>query len=158
MELKLARFDRQAVTPRILHSRDLQLLNGASAQTFAEKSGAIAAINANYFDEKGRALAYLKTAEKEFNHRVSQHALYTGIFGLSDASPFVMHRDEFKPRQASEALQSGPLLLHGGAKVEVMRGLVRYARRHLGNRAANYQGVDAPQDRTTLSHYLARLY
>ena len=131
MELKLVRFDRKAFMPRILHGRDLQLLNGASAKAFAEKSGAIAAINANYFDEKGRALAYLKTAEKEINRRVSKHALYTGIFGLSDGSPFIMHRNDFEPHQASEALQSGPLLLHHGAKVEVMRGLGRYARRAL---------------------------
>jgi len=128
VELKLVRFDPKAIAPRILHGRDWQL-NGASSKTFAEKSGAIAAINANYFDEKGRALAYLKTAEKEINRSVSKHALYTGVFGLRDGLPFVMHRDEFNPSQASEALQSGPLLLHRGAPVEVMRGLGRYARR-----------------------------
>lgn len=128
VELKLVRFDPKAIAPRILHGRDWQL-NGASSKTFAEKSGAIAAINANYFDEKGRALAYLKTAEKEINRSVSKHALYTGVFGLRDGSPFVMHRDEFNPSQASEALQSGPLLLQRGAPVEVMRGLGRYARR-----------------------------
>ncbi len=129
MELKLVRFDLKAVTPRILHGRDLQLLNGASSKTFAEISGAIAAINANYFDEKGRALAYLKTAEREINRSVSKHSLYTGVFGVRDGSPFVMHRDDFNPNQASEALQSGPLLLHRGAAVEVLRGLGRYARR-----------------------------
>jgi hypothetical protein len=128
VELKLVRFDPKAIAPRILHGRDWQL-NGASSKTFAEKSGAVAAINANYFDEKGRALAYLKTAEGEFNRSVSKHALYTGVFGLRDGSPFVMHRDEFNPSQASEALQSGPLLLQRGAPVEVMRGLGRYARR-----------------------------
>jgi len=128
VELKLVRFDPRAIAPRILHGRDLQL-NGASSKTFAEKSGAIAAINANYFDEKGRALAYLKTAEKEINRGVSKHALYTGVFGLRDGLPFVTHRDEFNPSQASEALQSGPLLLNRGAPVEIMRGLGRYARR-----------------------------
>jgi len=128
IELKLVRFDPKAIAPRILHGRDWQL-NGASSKTFAEKSGALAAINANYFDEKGRALAYLKTAEKEINRGVSKHALYTGVFGLRDGLPFVTHRDEFNPIQASEALQSGPLLLQRGAPVEVMRGLGRYARR-----------------------------
>ena len=131
IELKLVRFDHRAVTPRILQGRGLQLENGASAKTFVEKSGAIAAINANYFDENGRALAYLKTAAQEINRRVSKHALYTGIFGLSEGSPFIMHRNDFKPHQASEALQTGPLLLHRGAKVEVTRGLGRYARRSL---------------------------
>lgn len=128
IELKLARFDPKAIAPRILHGRDLQL-NGASSKTFAEKSGALAAINANYFDEKGRPLAYLKISDKEINRSVSKHALYTGVFGMRDGSPFVIHRDEFNPSQVTEALQSGPLLLYRGAPVEVMPGLGRYARR-----------------------------
>ncbi|MGH7816318.1 MAG: phosphodiester glycosidase family protein [Candidatus Binatia bacterium] len=128
IELKLLRLDPKAAAPRILHSRDWQL-SGATSKTFAEKSGALAAVNANYFDEKGRPLAYLKTAEKEINRNVAKHALYTGVFAVRDGAPFVMHRDEFQPSQASEALQSGPLLLHRGAPVEVIRGLGRYARR-----------------------------
>jgi uncharacterized protein YigE (DUF2233 family) len=43
----------------------------------------------------------------------------------------VLQRDEFQPAHAGEALQSGPLLLHRGAPVEIMRGLGRYARRAL---------------------------
>ena len=104
-------------------------LKAASAKTFAEKSGALAAVNANYFDENGRPLAYLKSTEKEINRSVSKHALYTGIFGISDATPFVVHRDDFQPTQATEALQTGPLLLNRGAAVEVLSGLGRYARR-----------------------------
>jgi Phosphodiester glycosidase len=128
LELKLLRLDSQFIVPRVLHAGQFQL-KAASARMFAELAGAIAAINANYFDEKGRALAYLKTAEKEINRGVSKHALYTGIFGLSESGPFVTHRDEFQPAQAGEALQSGPLLLHRNAPVEVMTGLGRYARR-----------------------------
>ena len=55
MELKLVRFDGRTITPRILSSGDFQL-KSASGKTFVEKSGALAAINANYFDEKGRPL------------------------------------------------------------------------------------------------------
>lgn len=128
LELKLVRFDPKLIALRILHGRELKL-PGASGKTFAEKSGALAAINANYFDEKGRALAYLKTLDGEINRSVSKHALYTGVFGLRDGVPFVTHRDDFNPSQADEALQSGPLLLHHGAPVEVMRGLSRIARR-----------------------------
>jgi hypothetical protein len=128
LDLKLLRFDIQWVLPRVLYSGQFQL-KGASAKTFAEKTGAIAAINANYFDEKGRPLAYLKTAEKEINPAISKHALYTGIFGVRDAAPFVVHRDNFQPAQTSEALQTGPLLLNRSAAIEVMNGLARYARR-----------------------------
>jgi uncharacterized protein YigE (DUF2233 family) len=128
IDLKVLRFDSHRVMPRVLYSGQFQLKT-ASAKTFAEKSGAIAAINANYFDEKGRPLAYLKTAEKEINSAVSKHALYTGIFGVRDSVPFVTHRDNFQTTLVSQALQSGPLLLNKGAVAEIMNGSGRYARR-----------------------------
>lgn len=128
LELKLFRLDGQFIVPRVLYAGQFQL-KSTNAKTFADKSGAIAVINANYFDEKGRPLAYLKTAEKEINRSVSKHRLYTGVFGLSDAGPFVIHRDDFQPAQASQALQSGPLLLHHGTTVEGMGGVTRSARR-----------------------------
>ena len=127
-ELKILRFDPQQISAQVLDAPRFQL-QGASAKAFAERSGALAAINANYFDEKGRPLAYLKSAAKEINRAVSKHALYTGIFGVIESKPFVMHRDGFQPAEASEALQSGPLLLQRGVPVEVMPGLGRYARR-----------------------------
>jgi len=128
IELKLARFNSQLITARVLDSGDFQL-RSANAKTFAEKSQAIAAINANYFDERGRPLAYLRTRAKEVNRILSKHALYTGIFGIGESGPFVTHRDEFAPAQASEALQSGPLLLHRGFPVAVSADLGRFARR-----------------------------
>ena len=130
MELKLVRFDDRTITPRILPSGDFQL-KSASAKTFVEKSGALAAINANYFDEKGRPLAYLKTLNQEINRNVAKHPLYTGVFAIRDGAPIVSHREEFQPAQVSEALQSGPLLLNRGASAEIMRGLGRYARRSI---------------------------
>jgi hypothetical protein len=128
LDLKLLRFDSKIIGARVLSSSDFQV-KGATAKSFVEKSGAIAAINANYFDERGRPLAYLKTRDKEINRTVSTHALYTGVFAIVDGNPMVMHRDDFSPAQSSEALQSGPLLLSRGAPVETMRGLGRYARR-----------------------------
>ena len=127
-ELKILRFDPQQISAQVLDAPRFQL-QGASAKAFAERSGALAAINANYFDEKGRPLAYLKSAAKEINRAVSKHALYTGVFGVIESKPFVMHRDGFQPAEASEALQAGPLLLQRGVPVEVMPGLGRYARR-----------------------------
>ena len=128
MELKLLRLDSRLIVPRVLHAGQFQM-KWANVKLFAEKSGALAAINANYFDEKGRPLAYLKTAEKEINRVVSKHGLYTGVFGLGESGPFVTHREEFQPAQAGEALQSGPLLLHRSAPMEVLSGLGRHARR-----------------------------
>ncbi|MGH7874426.1 MAG: phosphodiester glycosidase family protein [Candidatus Binatia bacterium] len=128
VELEFLRIDSKAVAARVLTASQFKL-KAASAKTFAERSGALAVVNANYFDENGRPLAYLKNSEKEINRSVSKHALYTGIFGISAAAPFVVHRDDFQPTQASEALQTGPLLLNRGAAVEGLSGAGRYARR-----------------------------
>ncbi|HEX6768334.1 MAG TPA: phosphodiester glycosidase family protein [Candidatus Binatia bacterium] len=128
LELKLLRFDPKIIGARVLSSGDFQA-KSATAKVFVEKSGAVAAINANYFDERGRPLAYLKTTEKEINRTVSKHPLYTGVFAIVDGRPVVMERNDFTPAQAGEALQSGPLLLNRGAPVETMHGLGRYARR-----------------------------
>jgi len=128
LELKLMRFDAKTIGARILSSGDFQA-KSATARSFVEKSGAIAAINANYFDERGRPLAYLKTTDKEINGTVSKHPLYTGVFAIIDGQPTVLRPDDFSPAQASEALQSGPLLLSRGAPVETLRSLGRYARR-----------------------------
>jgi hypothetical protein len=128
LELKLLRLGAKIIVAKVLTAADFQL-KSASAKTFAEKSGAFAAINANYFDDKGRALAYLKTGSQEINRNLSKHALYTGVFAVHDAIPMVLHRDDFQPGQAGEALQAGPLLLNHGAPVDIISGLGRYARR-----------------------------
>jgi exopolysaccharide biosynthesis protein len=128
LELKLLRLHSQFVVPRILYAGEL-VLKAGTAKTFAQKTGAIAAINANYFDEKGRPLAYLKTATTEINPTVSKHRLYTGVFGVSASRPFVTLRDEFQSAQAREAVQTGPLLLSRGAPLDFMPGLGRFARR-----------------------------
>ena len=118
VELKLLRFDTQWIVPRVLRSAQFQL-KSANVKTFAEKSGALAAINANYFDTDGKPLAFLKVANQMINSRVARTALYTGVFGVKDQKPFIAHRDEFVPEQIDEGLQSGPLLLFHGSAQEI---------------------------------------
>lgn len=127
-DLNLVRFGRQRVLPRIISSGQFQL-KSADAKTLAQRSGAMATINANYFDEKGKPLAFLKTANQEINRSVSKHALYTGVFGVQDSMPFIVHRDEFQLTDAQEAIQSGPLLLKQGTAVPSIPGAGRYSRR-----------------------------
>jgi uncharacterized protein YigE (DUF2233 family) len=126
-DLNLVRFGRRVI-PRIISSGQFQL-KSADAKTLAQKSGALVTINANYFDEKGKPLAFLKTATGEINRNVSKHALYTGVFGVQDSMPFIVHRDDFQLTQAQEAIQSGPLLLKQGAAMENIPGAGRYSRR-----------------------------
>jgi exopolysaccharide biosynthesis protein len=118
IDLKLLRLDTHWFVPRVLRSAQFQL-KSANVKTFAEKSGALAAINANYFDTDGKPLAFLKVADQLINSRVAKTPLYTGIFGVKDQKPFIAHRDEFSPEQVDEGLQCGPLLLLHGAPQEI---------------------------------------
>jgi len=130
IDLKIVRFDTRWVTPRIVRSLQYNL-KAAHVKTLAEKSGAIAMINANYFDEKGRPLGFLKAAADQVNPRISRSSLLTGILGIKDRIPFIIHRDDFFPQQADEGLQAGPLLLVRGAALSVARGAGKQSRRSL---------------------------
>jgi uncharacterized protein YigE (DUF2233 family) len=130
IDLKLLRFDTQWIVPRVLRAAQYHL-KAASAITFVERSGAVAAINANYFDVNGKPLAFLKAGGQAINPRVSKSSLYTGIFGVKDQRPFISHRDDFLADQAEEATQSGPLLLARGNPRAVTGVPLRASRRAL---------------------------
>jgi exopolysaccharide biosynthesis protein len=130
MELKMVRFDPRWVIPRVVRSTQHNL-KGANVRTLAEKSGAMAAINANYFDEKGKPLGFLKAAGDEAVSPVSKSSLFTGIFAVKDRLPFIIHRDHFSPELADEGLQAGPLLLAKGIALPVTRGAGKQSRRSL---------------------------
>jgi hypothetical protein len=127
IQVKLVRFDNRWVEPRVIHCSEYHLRN-ATVKTLAEKSGAIAMINGNYFDERGAALGFLKTGA-ENNPAVAKSPLYTGIFAIKDRLAYILHRDQFDPRQADEALQAGPLLLAKGVPLTVTRGAEKQFRR-----------------------------
>jgi len=130
ISVKMARFETRWVVPVIVRSMQYNL-KGADVKTLAEKSGALAMINANYFDDKGRPLGFLKSAANEVNPRVSKSSLYTGIFGIKNRLPFIVHRDNFSPQQADEGLQAGPLLLAKGNALSITRGAGKQSRRSL---------------------------
>ena len=128
IDLKMLRFDTRWVIPRIVPSLRYNL-KAADVKTLAEKSGAVATINANYFDERGKPLGFLKVAADEINPRISKSSLFTGIFGIRDRLPFIIHRDQFVSQQADEGLQAGPLLLLEGAPLAIHRGVGKQSRR-----------------------------
>ncbi len=130
IDLKMVRFDTRWVTPHIVRSLQYNL-KAADVQTLAERSGAIAMINANYFDPKGNPLGFLKAASEEINPQISKSSLYTGIFGIKGHVPFITHRDQFSSQQADEGLQAGPLLITKGVALPVTRGAGKQSRRSL---------------------------
>ncbi len=114
LDLSLYRFDTSLIAPRVIYAAQHNLKT-ADVKTLARKTGAIAAVNANYYDPQGAPLAFLKTAAQTVNPRISAAAIYTGIFAVKDRQPFFAHRDGFVPAHADEGLQSGPLLVLGGS-------------------------------------------
>ena len=144
IQLKLVRFDSRWIEPRVVHCGEYHLKN-ASVKTLAEKSGALAMINANYFDERGIALGFVK-AGGEVKAAISKSSLFTAIFAIKDRLPFIVHRDEFDPRQADEALQAGPLLLAKGAPLTVTRGADKQFRRSVVGIDASRRFVIAATD------------
>jgi uncharacterized protein YigE (DUF2233 family) len=130
LDLTLYRFDTDLIVPRVIYAAHHNL-KSADVKTLAQKTGAIGAINASYYDPQGQPLAFLKTATKTVNARVSAAAIYSGIFGVKDSEPFVAKRDEFSPGQVDEGVQSGPLLLLGGSTQPVAGAPNRPSRRAL---------------------------
>ena len=127
IQVKLVRFDGRWIEPRVIHCAEYHL-KSANVKTLDEKSGAIAMINANYFDDRGAALGFLKSGG-ENNPAIAKSPLFTAIFAIKDRLPFIVHRDHFDPRQVDEALQAGPLLLAQGAPLTVTRGAGKQFRR-----------------------------
>ena len=130
ISLKMVRVDTLWIVPRIVLGLRYNLKE-TDVKTLAEKSGAMAMINANYFDEKGRPLGFLKLGSDKINRRVSKSSLYTGIFGTKNRRPFISHRDQFSPDQSDDGLQAGPLLITKRKILSVTRGAGKHSRRSL---------------------------
>jgi uncharacterized protein YigE (DUF2233 family) len=130
VDLKLFRFDTNLFVPRVIYAgeHDLKL---ADVKNLARRTGAVAAINANYYDLEGKPLAFLKTATNTINARVSPAPIYSGVFGVRNRQPFIARRDDFVPAHADEGIQTGPLLLLGGSAQPVLGAPSRAGRRAL---------------------------
>ncbi len=130
IEVKMVRFDTRWIVPRIVRSLWYNL-KATNVKTLAEKSGAIATINANYFDERGRPLGFLKSSSDKATQGVSRSSLFNGVFGIKNQRPFIVDRDHFSPPDADGGLQSGPLLIIKGKILTVTRGAGKQSRRSL---------------------------
>jgi uncharacterized protein YigE (DUF2233 family) len=130
IELKLVRMDQRWITLQILYGEELGF-KSADVKTFAARSGALAVINANYFDEREKPLGLLKTNRSRPHSDLSKSSLFTGVFGLKHDRAFIAHRDELDLEGVKEAIQAGPLLLSKGTPLTVTRGAARQSRRSL---------------------------
>ncbi|HXE71930.1 MAG TPA: phosphodiester glycosidase family protein [Candidatus Nitrosotenuis sp.] len=92
-------------------------------------SGALAAVNASYFDERNRPLGYLRQGSQVVVAEVASGAAFGGVFFLDGAGRArVVHRSRFIPGAWSLALQAGPRLLDDGVPVQGLKDRSRARR------------------------------
>jgi len=87
----------------------------------ARRGGAVAAVNASYFDHDTRPLGYLKINGRVVNPDVATGGAFTGVFTIVDGKPRIVARGDFDPAICSSALQAGPRLVAGGKPTRGLR-------------------------------------
>ena len=90
----------------------------ATVQALCKAAGAVACINANFFDEQGNPLG-LVISRGIIHQRVHKGGgLLTGVLFVTPKTIGVAHRDTFSTEGVVEAVQAGPRLVSKGAIVE----------------------------------------
>lgn len=114
----------------------------ATVQSLCKASGAVACINANFFDEQGKPLG-LVISRGILHQKVHKGGgLLTGVLFVTSKAIGVAHRDGFSTEGVVEAVQAGPRLVSKGNIVEGLRE---------SSRSSNLSGIciDA-QDRLSI--------
>lgn len=93
----------------------------SDAKTLCKLSRSTLCINANFFDEQGKALGLIidRGITLQKVHRGGD--TLTGIFEVTRNSRSIVNRLDFKPERAVEAIQAGPRLVVGGQPVVGLR-------------------------------------
>ncbi len=115
-DLFLLRIDPKFFTAEVIHSPKL-----TSAQNIVNSTGAIAAINASFFDPQGRPLGLLIHKGK-LKQRIPQTGMFdSGIFCVKNNFPYIFHRSAFESDGVTEAFQSMPRLIHDGKIISLLK-------------------------------------
>jgi exopolysaccharide biosynthesis protein len=97
----------------------------ATVQALCKASGAVACINANFFDEQGKPLG-LVISRGIIHQKIHKGGgLLTGILFVTPKSVGVAYRDTFSSESVVEAVQAGPRLVSKGAIVEGLKESAR---------------------------------
>lgn len=93
----------------------------ATVQALCKAAGAVACINANFFDEQGKPLG-LVISRGIIHQRIHKGGgLLTGILFVTPKTIGVAYRDTFSTEGVVEAVQAGPRLVSKGAIVEGLK-------------------------------------
>ena len=97
----------------------------ATVQALCKASGAVACINANFFDEQGKPLG-LVISRGILHQKIHKGGgLLTGILFVTPKSVGVAYRDTFSTEGVVEAVQAGPRLVSKGVIVEGLKESAR---------------------------------
>lgn len=93
----------------------------ATVQALCKASGAVACINANFFDEQGKPLGLI-ISRGIINQRIHKGGgTLTGILYVTPKTIGIAHREEFSSEGIVEAVQAGPRLVSKGAIIEGLK-------------------------------------
>lgn len=97
----------------------------ATVQALCKASGAVACINANFFDEQGKPLGLVISRGIIHQKLHKGGGLLTGVLFVTPKSVGVAFRDTFSTEGVVEAVQAGPRLVSKGAVVEGLKESAR---------------------------------
>jgi len=92
-----------------------------TARALGRESRATLAINANFFDEKGKALGLVISRGIISQSVHKGGSTLSGIFSISSSGPVIINRSQLSPHGILEAVQAGPRLLVNGEPVKGIR-------------------------------------
>lgn len=91
-----------------------------NVRQFAQKSGAVLAINSNYFNELGKALGLLVSSTKQLSPLHRSGSALTGVFMIKTGNPMIIDRARYTSALApTVAVQAGPRLISEGKALKV---------------------------------------
>lgn len=125
--LHVIRADPKAIAVRVMLSKTFGQTS-ATANEFANRSGALAVMNGGYFGTSFRPLGLLIANKKREKSLVRlrgrrSDALYNGIFFMKNGRPFILRNKDYSLGGEELALQAGPILIANGKGVPTLSGL-----------------------------------
>ena len=92
---------------------------GDNVRNLTKLAGGIAGINANFFDQKGQPLG-LVMIDNFTKHKIQRGGgVLTGVFFMRRGEAGIEHRDSFKDKDVTTAVQGGPRLVEDGKPIQL---------------------------------------
>jgi len=103
--------------PNLLETRVIFPAQASSAAVIAQATGAIATINASFFDPQSRPLGLLIQGGKIIQRMPTAGMKNSGIFCIKYNRPYIFYRNTFELAGIQEAVQSIPRLIANGKSI-----------------------------------------